>query len=603
MATRNGKPGKILLSIFITLVVILLLGIAGYSIAFADKIFPDVYVLDINVGGMTRQEALAVINKKLSPFQSDGLTVKVNKTSYVIPADKIGFPQDGQAFVDIAWEIGRTQDPLKNLIERLQLLGESRSASIGSLYDSQKLRQEIVDMAEAVDQPVKDMDLDVSGTEISINTETRIGRVINQPEVEKIIGDRISSLDFSPLTISTTDKYPAVSYAGAKKAKEKAMAILAGNLTLESQGQNFTVTPEMITGWIATQPDNKDLEIFLSKKQVAQYVESIANALNVEPKNATLKVTGGKVTDFQHPEDGKLLDQEQTISDIIIAIESRASGSLAEQTITLNIKQIPSSITSLSPEDLGIKELIGKATTPFAGSPKNRIANIKNGTKFLSGILVKPGEEFSTVTTLGKIDNTTGYLPELVIKGDRTVPEFGGGLCQVSTTLFRALLNAGLPITARTAHSYRVSYYEKDGDDKYIGPGLDATIYQPQPDLKFVNDTGNTILIWGYVKGDKVTFEIYGTKDGRKPEVIGPNKLSETPPGDPIYTETDTLAKGITKQIETPHPGGTATATYRVTYANGEVKEQVFKSSYRAWPAHYLVGTKETNQTANPQNQ
>ena len=315
-----------------------------------------------------------------------------------------------------------------------------------------------------------------------------------------------------------------------------------------------------------------------------------------------LKSRRGKVINFEPPQDGRLLDQERTIDGIIKNVEDKVNGYVGNEEIELFIKQVYSSVTSLSTEVLGIKELIGKATTPFAGSPANRIANIKNGTKFLSGILVKPGEEFSTVTALGKIDNTTGYLPELVIKGDRTVPEFGGGLCQVSTTLFRALLNAGLPITSRQAHSYRVSYYEKDGDDNYIGPGLDATIYQPQPDLKFVNDTDNTILIWGYVKGNKVTFEIYGTRDGRKAEVIGPKKLSETPPGDPIYAETDTLPKSVTKQIETPHPGGTATATYRVTYTNGEVKEQIFKSSYRAWPARYLVGTGDGNQTTNHNN-
>lgn len=589
------------LKLILIVLILVLAGFGGYSLVFKDKIFPNVYVFGINLGGMTRQEALAAINGKLNSLKIAGLTVKVNNTSYIISADKVGFPQNGEDLVAAAWQTGRSQNMAGNFTEQAKLLFSRRVVYPGNLYDRQKLQTEVAEMAEAVDKPVKDMGLAVNATEVTITTETRAGKIINQAEVIEALGNKIDRLDFSQLTVTASDQYPAVTYSSAEKARNKAMAMLAGNLTLEGQGQEFTVMPEMVAKWIATQPDNQDLIVFLDKKQVAQYVESVANALNVEPKNASLKVTGGKVVDFQRPEDGKLLDQEQAINDIISAIENRASGSLADQTVTLNIKQVPSSITSSSTEDLGIKELIGKATTPFAGSPANRIANIKNGTKFLSGILVKPGEEFSTVGALGKIDNTTGYLPELVIKGDRTVPEFGGGLCQVSTTLFRALLNAGLPITARQAHSYRVSYYEKDGDDKYIGPGLDATIYQPQPDLKFVNDTGNSILIWGYVKGSKVTFEIYGTKDGRKSEVIGPQKLSEIPPGDPIYAETDTLPKGVTKQIETPHPGGTATATYRVTYSNGEVKEQVFKSSYRAWPARYLVGTEEGNQTINLQ--
>lgn len=577
--------------------ILALIAFGSYSLTFSNKIFPNVYGFNINLGGMTRQEALAAINGKLNSFKAAGLTVKANNTSYIISADKVGFPQNGKDLVAIAWQTGRTQNPAENFTERIKLLFSRHNVYSGSLYDEQKLQTEVAEMAEAVDKPVKDISLAVNGTEVTIATATRAGKIINQSKVIKTLGDKISRLDFSPLTVTASDQYPAVTYASAEKARNKAMAILAENLTLKSQSQNFTINPEMIGGWIATRPNGADLEVFLDKKEVAEYVESLANALNVEPQNSSLKVIGGRVVDFQRPEDGRLLDQEQAINDIISKIESRANGFAENETIELVIKEVSSSITSEPTEDLGVKELIGRATTPFAGSPANRIANIKNGTKFLSGILVKPGEEFSTVGALGKIDNTTGYLPELVIKGDRTVPEFGGGLCQVSTTLFRALLNAGLPITARQAHSYRVPYYEKDGDGNYIGPGLDATIYQPQPDLKFVNDTGNSILIWGYVKGSKVTFEIYGTKDDRKAEVIGPEKLSETPAGDPIYAETDTLQKGVTKQIETPHPGGTATATYRVTYPNGEVKEQIFKSSYRAWPARYLVGTRETNQT------
>ncbi|MBX4211787.1 MAG: VanW family protein [Candidatus Yanofskybacteria bacterium] len=248
----------------------------------------------------------------------------------------------------------------------------------------------------------------------------------------------------------------------------------------------------------------------------------------------------------------------------------------------------------------GITELIGKATTRFTGSPTNRISNIKNGVKFLTGLIVKPGEEFSTLQALGTIDNTTGYLPELVIKGDRTTPEFGGGLCQVSTTLFRAVMNAGLPVTARRNHSYRVAYYENDGAGRRIGPGLDATIYEPDPDFKFKNDTANPIVIIGTVEGDKVTFELFGTGDGRSSEIKGPTLLTEIPAGPPMYVETDTLAPGVVKQIETAHPGGTTTATYIITYADGQKVSQVFKSSYRRWPARYLVGASSTTTSPTP---
>jgi vancomycin resistance protein YoaR len=155
-------------------------------------------------------------------------------------------------------------------------------------------------------------------------------------------------------------------------------------------------------------------------------------------------------------------------------------------------------------------------------------------------------------------------------------------------------------VTARQNHSYRVSYYEKDGDGHFIGPGLDATIYSPNPDFKFKNDTGSPLLIIGYVEGDKVTFELYGTSDGRTARVEGPRVLSEFPAGDPIYAETDTLPVGVTKQIEKPHPGGTAVANYYVTYADGHQVSQEFKSYYRRWPARFLVGTAGASPTVSP---
>jgi vancomycin resistance protein YoaR len=152
------------------------------------------------------------------------------------------------------------------------------------------------------------------------------------------------------------------------------------------------------------------------------------------------------------------------------------------------------------------------------------------------------------------------------------------------------VLDAGLPVTARRNHSYRVSYYEKDGNGKYIGPGLDATIYQPDTDFRFVNDTKHPLLIIGYVAGDKVTFELYGTKDGRTSTLVGPKLLTETPAGPAVYIETTDLAPGVIKQVETPHPGGSATATYTVKYADGTLKTVEFKSWYRRWPAKYLKG-------------
>jgi vancomycin resistance protein YoaR len=135
-------------------------------------------------------------------------------------------------------------------------------------------------------------------------------------------------------------------------------------------------------------------------------------------------------------------------------------------------------------------------------------------------------------------------------------------------------------------HSYRVSYYEPP-------LGLDATIYLPKPDFKFLNDTPGHILVQGRVEGNKVIFELWGTSDGRSSAISDTQILSTTPAGEPIYADTDTLFRGETKQIEKPHDGAVTTATYTVSRAGAVINKQVFKSIYKAWPARFLVGTKE----------
>lgn len=236
----------------------------------------------------------------------------------------------------------------------------------------------------------------------------------------------------------------------------------------------------------------------------------------------------------------------------------------------------------------GIKEMIGVGYTTFFGSPNNRIHNIAVGTKKYDGLLIKQGEEFSFNKYLGEVDASTGYLPELVIKGkEGTVPEYGGGLCQVSSTVYRAALFAGLPITERAAHSYAVSYYAQ-----VLGYGLDATIYPGVRDLKFVNDTQGDIIIQSYAKDGQAYFKFYGTADGRNVRLEGPyvGNHRGAPPAEII--QTDTLPPGVKKQKENAHNGFDAT-WFRYLTKNGEtIKETIF-SNYRAVPAKVMVGAGE----------
>ena len=239
--------------------------------------------------------------------------------------------------------------------------------------------------------------------------------------------------------------------------------------------------------------------------------------------------------------------------------------------------------------NLGIKELIGVGKSAFAHSIAGRVFNINLAASRINGTLVAPGEDFSFNQAVGDISRASGYQSAYIISGGKTVLGDGGGVCQVSTTVFRAALNAGLPITERKAHAYRVGYYEQDSK-----PGIDATVYNPSADLKFTNDTGKYVLVQTKVDTKKMTMtvEIYGTKDGRVVTVSEPKISSQTPPPATVYVDDPTLPVGQTKQIDWSAWGAKVSFNYKVIKGEETVFEKTFYSNYQPWQAVYLRGTR-----------
>ncbi len=246
---------------------------------------------------------------------------------------------------------------------------------------------------------------------------------------------------------------------------------------------------------------------------IKHFIKDLARQLNKVPQNAKLEIKDSKVTVFELSSPGIQLDKDGSL----ITLENYLTTKKHPSFLKLPFKKILPEITTNSINNLGITQLIGEGKSNFAGSPANRIHNIKVATSRFNGVLIKPHAEFSFINILGAVDKEHGYLPELVIKRNKTIPEFGGGICQVSTTTFRAAINTGLEITARTNHAYPVSYYNPQGTD--------ATVYIPNPDLRFINNTPGYILIQTKIKGTELIFDFYGTNDKRVVKIIGPKIL------------------------------------------------------------------------------
>ena len=231
----------------------------------------------------------------------------------------------------------------------------------------------------------------------------------------------------------------------------------------------------------------------------------------------------------------------------------------------------------------GIRELVAEGVTDFRGSSKNRVHNLRLAAKRLDGLIIPRGAVFSFNRALGPVSEEAGYKEGLVILGDRTEKGVGGGVCQVSSTVFRAAFFAGLPIVERHPHSYLLRYYQP--------PGLDATVYAPWVDLKFENDTPGDLLLRTYVRGTKLIVRLFGTKD-RETSWEGPIYLERTPPLPPREIPDPTLPPGTRKQVDWAAPGAKVKVLRTVRYPDGRVKKETFYSRYRPWGAVYLVGPK-----------
>jgi vancomycin resistance protein YoaR len=335
-------------------------------------------------------------------------------------------------------------------------------------------------------------------------------------------------------------------------------------LVLVFKEKRFIVGPEEFKTWV--EKYNRSFtgkqEYRINQQKITSYLENISKEINTPPLDTRFSVNNGKITEFSTAQRGQLLNVPESRANIISAL-TQNTNSLAktpngESMVELVIDEIEPKLALDKVNDLGINTLLGRGESNFTGSPNPRIHNIGIGAKTFSGVLLGPGQEFSFNQTLGAIDASSGYLPELVIKGGKIIPEYGGGLCQVSTTLFRAAVASGLVILERHPHSIPVRYYNPQGFDAAIYPGVS--------DLKFKNDTPAYILIQSNISGSKLYFEIYGTSDGRKVAIDGPHQY-------------DIKSSGALKAV----------LTRTITYVDGTEKKDVFNSSYNSNSAFVTI--------------
>jgi vancomycin resistance protein YoaR len=587
----------LMMAIFFIIVIMFFSFFVWFEKKYENKIYPGIKIGEIDFKGLSREEAKEEISKKVNKINEEGIDFVYNEKEKnikpIISTDNpdlayeiIRFNVDST--VDKLYSFNRDGSEIVNFLNKIKHSFKDKEEKMSFGMNEGEIEKIIFSYFSDFNIPAESAKLVASSSdegliEFSIEEE-KFGKIIDYKKGIKNLGVNLLRLDNKDVELYSISDYPEIRKNEILNHETKVREVLSlAPIKLKYNDEEWVFEKERIIEWLVFEKEKNDVLVGLDSEKVNDYLkEYVAPEIDKSPINGRFKKENNKVIEFKASTDGLKLDLENNVKKIKQEIKNKNNQ------INLEVDVVKSAYSTDKINDVGIKELIGVGHSNFAGSPKNRRHNIAVGAAAVNGLLIEPNEEFSLVKALGEIDASTGYLPELVIKGNETIPEYGGGLCQVGTTLFRSALNSGLEITARRNHSYRVSYYEP--------AGTDASVYDPWPDLRFVNDTGSHVLIQSRIEGDDIYFDFWGTGDGRKITVSDPTIYNIVKPKPTKIVETLDLEPGEKKCTERAHNGADAYFDYIIEYSSGEIKERRFHSHYVPWQEVCLIGVEELSE-------
>jgi len=558
-----------------------------YENKYEDKIYPGVSIGDIDIGGKTLLETEEIINKELDRLNQAGIVFSYeNKDLAIFPiisssdgvALDILISFDVEETLNKAILIGRSGNIFNNTIEKTKpIFGKENNITLITNFNDKKISNYLKEGFSIFDSQNAYYYFDEYNN-LLIQTE-KDGKAIKYDNSLIVLKNNLENLNFSDIILEGSDDIPQISAGDCLEAKSDLEDVLSlAPIKLKYLKKEWIIKKKDLLAMITIHKENDILIFNLDEIKIEEYVKkNIASKIDQTSSLPKFIFNNNVIQNFEPGKEGKKLDIDLTVKLLANLIEDP----FKELDLTVNVLPFPENIDE-SINDYGIKEIIGKYSLGFVGSTTARTLNIKNGSNSLNGLLLKPGEEFSMLKALGNINEENGYQKEAVIIGDAIYYEYGGGLCHISTTLFRTVLSAGLPVTMRQNHSYNMPYYQP--------PGTDATIYEPAPDFKFINDTGNYILIQSEAVDQELYIELWGGSDGRIIERTEPVVYNIVKPLPTKYIKTYTLRSGETKCTYTPYDGADAYFDYIVTYIDGTIKEKRFRSHYVPRQGVCLVG-------------
>lgn len=560
------------------------------------RIFQGVAVGGVDLSGMTPQEAAVVLAADLDYPKRGQIVFQEGTNLWTAKPSEVGLTLDAQTTALAAYNLGRTGSLTRRMLDQWQSWSSGINIAPWYVFDKGKAQKYLEGIAAQVDKPIIEASLGLSGVDVVVNSG-QVGRSLDVPAAMASLDAQLKTMSDGLIPLVVHETPPVILDATAQA--ELARQILSAPLTVkipnaeEGDPGPWSFDPAALVQMLTIQrvkADNgESYQVGLSPDALRTFLMNIAPSLSRDPQNARFIFNDDtrQLEVIQSATIGRALDIDASLAQINQQL--LAGQHTIDLVVPTTTPQVPDYAKA---EDLGITELVSSYTSYFYGSDASRIQNITTAASRFHGLLIAPGQTFSMADTLGDVSLDTGYAEALIIFGDRTIKGVGGGVCQVSTTLFRTVFFGGFQVDERWWHAYRVKYYEQTasgGHDEDLA-GLDATVFAPQVDFRFTNDSPYWLLMETYPTNTSLTWKFYSTSDGRTVDWQTSGLQNVVEPPDPLYEENPDLAQGVIKQVDWAVDGADVTVTRTVSRDGNIIHQDVFETHYLPWQAKYQYG-------------
>jgi len=588
----------------LAVIMLVLLGIAGGITSvyrsYEGRIYPNVSIQGIAVGEMTPEQAESALRSRYAAFLRQPVVITYGDRQWTPTLDELGMTFDFRGAVDAAYNAGRGRGVVDDVRELAAIWQHGLDVPLHVSYDETRAQAYLTQLAREIERAPADAQVRLDGAQIAI-VGAVIGRQVLVDATLAHVSQQLQAFVPAMIPLQTREIPPRLDDATVAAARAQIETILQGPLTLRVGKNEYKWTVADLADMIiinrVPSAEGDRIAVTLDQDMIARRIRQIADETEKPGTRPRVAWNNGDLKIVKPGKPGLRLDEVRARDMVIAAVMGR------DRTLELPMVPTDPPVTEANLHQLGIRELVSIGKSDFTGSAAYRVHNIGVGMQLLNGLLIAPGEEFSFNKNIGQINAANGFVEGAAIIQNRTQQEFGGGICQDSTTMFRAAFWAGLPITERWGHSFYISWYDKYAlGPRGNGPGLDATIFTGGPDLKFINDTGAWLLIqaWSNPKTGVAQIELYGTKPNRTVDLTHKVYDHVPAPTEPVFVADPKVPRGTIKHTDKAR-GGMTIDVYRLVVENGAPRPpELFRTRFRPWPNIYTLNPADIGPDGKP---